>query len=521
MKAKSKIFSIIMAGKFFLPLLFLICGLSLADAHFLPKPIPKGQPVHRFWSEVFKHQFLTIDEAEKDFVISHDSNWRYDGIAYYTFKTKEAGTLPLYRFWSPVFKGHFFTINEDEKALTEKNPDWTYEGIAYYVYPENQAPGDSVPVYRLWSDVFKGHFFTTFEAERDSLAKSGKYRYEHVAFRAYPNPSINKIVGTMMSPFQDSWSHPPPYDDYKRAINEYHVKMGKYHKIVMFFSAWENNEGMYGFGRAYPDFGEKYEAGWLANQIYEAGATPMITWEPYKGGAGIFQEKYSLDRIINGTFDNYIRAYARDVRNWGKPILIRWAHEMNGDYYSWSCSLNGGDPGRYVKAFRHVRDLFRAEGAFNAYFVWSPNYASPPTVKKPCDNLDLLYPGDEYVDFIGVSAFNWGSDTSRGPGWVNIEALIDGFLNHMAKVHPNKEVIICETGTAHDRPLSSIAQWLYDTYNYIAKRGTVSAIVYFDDFAYHNPSFADFRVSTGHDWASYPLDPAITEAYKAAISNYK
>ena len=194
---------------------------------------------------------------------------------------------------------------------------------------------------------------------------------------------------------------------------------------------------------------------------------------------------------------------------------------MNGDYYPWSCTINGNNPERYVAAFRHVKDIFKEEGANNAKFMWSPNYASPPQVEAPCNDLRRLYPGDNYVDYIGVSVYNWGSDTSRGPGWKNgLQDLVDPFLNEMALEHPGKEVILAETGTSHDQPLETIQQWIAESYAYLATRGTVSAVVNFDDFAFHSADFTDFRVTGGHDWEEYPLEPLITEAHTQAIADY-
>ena len=501
--------------------LLLFC--SQGYAQFLPQSKPQGTPVHRFWSDVFKHQFVTLGEGEKNQIIENDSNWRYDGIAYYAFAKQQPGTVPLYRFWSDVFQGHFYTISESEKEATENNSDWRYEGIAFYVYPNNnKAPAQAVPIYRLWSDQdhFRGHFYTSFYEEVNSLEYSGNYRAEGVAFKAIGNPGMCKKVGAHMPPFEEHWSDNPPYDDYSQAIVDYHGVLEKHHNIIMFFSSWENGEGMFGFGKPFPRAGEPYQAAWLADQVTRAGATPLITWEPWKEFGGIEQPDYSLDAIVNGDYDAYLHRYASDVKAWGKPVLLRLMHEMNGDYYPWSCTLNNGDPSRYVAAFRHVVNVFTSEKAANAYFVWSPNYASPPAVSATCSDLDQLYPGDDYVDYIATSVYNWGSDTSRGPGWTSLEVLADDFFNAMAIAHPDKEVILAETGTAHDESLEMINQWITEAYRYLATRGTVTAVVNFDDFAFHDPSFTDFRVTVGHDWADYPLEPAITETHKAAISNY-
>lgn len=505
-------------------LLVTLMSPAWAGSAFLPRTTPEGQPVYRFWSDVFNHQFLTITEDEKNHIIANDSNWRYDGIAFYAYSYEAEGTVPLYRFWSDIFMGHFFTIDEAEKEAVINNSDWTYEGIAYYVYPDSQSLiTDVVPIHRLWSDqnYFQGHFYSSFDKEVISLDNTVNYAYEGIAFYGIASPSMCKSVGAMINPFQDNWSNPPPYDDYKQGILDYHSLMGKQHNIVMFFAGWEDDGGMYGFGSANPTrVGEEYESGWLANQITEAGATPMITWEPWKNGAGDEQPSYSLDNITYGVYDTYLIQYASDVKNWGHPILLRPMHEMNGNYYPWSCSTNGNDPTKYVAAFRHIVDIFNSVGADNASFVWSPNYASPSDVVEQCSDFTQLYPGDEYVDYIGVSVYNWGSDTSRGPGWVDLEYLIDDFLNTMAKNFPDKEVILSETGTGHDQGAVAVTQWLENMYSYLSTRGTVSAIVYFDDFAFHDSNYTDFRITTGHDWGQFALDSTITEAYKSVINYY-
>jgi len=490
--------------------------LSFSTGLWAGEPVP----VYRFFSPVFHKQFLTLDRTERDHLLAHDANWRYDGVAFYAFRQEAPGLVPVYRFWSDVYKSHFFTIDPAEKEATERNPEWRYEGIAFYVYPLEASVSGVVPVFRLWNTREGGHFYTTFPAEREVLKGEG-FRYEHEVFKVYPSYGGQKVVGVHLHPFQDSWRGSGPLNDYlRKGILPFNRETGKKHAIVMFFAAWENGEGMYSFGPRHPDYGEKYEVGWIAGQIIDAGAIPMITWEPWREGGGLDQPAYRLRRILAGDYDSYIRRFARDVRRFRAPVLIRFAHEMNGDYYPWACSLNENNPALYREAFRHVRRLFQEEGATNAYFVWSPNYASPPRVKAPCNDLEALYPGDDVVDFIGVSVYNWGSDTSRGPGWRDLDWLLRDFLDHMARYHPDKWVIVAETGCAHDRSPQEVAAWIKKAYQFLATRGNVAAVVYFNDFAYHNPGFSDFRVTTGHSWPQFPVPEEITQAYREAIRFY-
>ena len=144
------------------------------------------QSVFRFYSKRYKGHFFTIDEGEKDLLIAHNPNWKYEGVAYRAFREQVDGTVALYRFYSKRYSGHFFTIDEQEMwTVRETNPNWKYEGISFYVYPEEIA--GSVPVFRFWSKGYRHHFYTTSEEEKDDLiANNPNWKYECVAFWAMP-----------------------------------------------------------------------------------------------------------------------------------------------------------------------------------------------------------------------------------------------------------------------------------------------------------------------------------------------
>ena len=128
--------------------------------------------LYRFWSSRYKGHFYTASETERDQVINNydDDVWRYEGIAYQVFNTQVSESVPVYRFWSSRYKGHFYTASEAEKNNVINNyPDdvWKYEGIAYYTYKSEQT--DTKPVYRFWSKEYKHHFYTASEAEKNNV----------------------------------------------------------------------------------------------------------------------------------------------------------------------------------------------------------------------------------------------------------------------------------------------------------------------------------------------------------------
>ncbi len=152
----------------------------------------------------------------------------------------------------------------------------------------------------------------------------------------------------------------------------------------------------------------------LLDRVEARGALPMIGWEPWDdrapsraAGHPADQPAHALSRLVSGADDELVRTWARTLRDWRHPVAIRFAHEMNGNWYPWAEQANGNRPGDYVAAWRHVHDLFTAEGARNVLWVWSPNIGYPGSTP-----LRELWPGDGYVDWLGLV----GYDASPTPG---------------------------------------------------------------------------------------------------------
>jgi beta-mannanase len=147
------------------------------------------------------------------------------------------------------------------------------------------------------------------------------------------------------------------------------------------------------------------------NQVRRRGAIPYITWEPWSAeyeGEPSHQPNYKLTKITSGQYDTYIAQYARDLKRYGYPVFLRFAHEMNGHWYPWGGNVNGNTPAEYILAWRHVHNIFQQEGATNVLWVWAPNEPYQGELNNGSEQFAIYYPGDEYVDWVGFSAYNWG-----------------------------------------------------------------------------------------------------------------
>lgn len=305
--------------------------------------------------------------------------------------------------------------------------------------------------------------------------------------------------------------HLRPTNTYGSAISDYTRDIGYAPKIVMYFQPWRTVNGSCSTFNEYP---------FLPGAVANAGAIPMITWEPHQDGLGSNNaNKFSYASILSGAHDECINQMAREVRSFATPVMIRFAHEMNGQSNTWTGIINGNNPAGYVQVFRKVVDMFKAEGATNARFLWSPDHASPPEVAAPSNEIRNYYPGDGYVDLIGVSGYNWGNDPLRGGGWVSGEQVFKNFLQTMVRTYPGKAIMVTEIGSVPSYGTFSRSDWYSETIRYLASRPEVKGLVWFNDYAYAQTDQADFRFS---DTAGFPkVNPAEKSLMKQLIGEFQ
>lgn len=210
-----------------------------------------------------------------------------------------------------------------------------------------------------------------------------------------------------------------------------------------------------------------------ASSLRAQGITPMVTWEPWDPSVGSTnQPAYSLKAIASGAHDAYISRWASQVRDWGHPLWLRFAHEMNGNWYPWAAGVNGNSAADYVAAWRHVHDLFSLAGASNVTWVWSPNVVAPGFTA-----LDQLYPGDAYVDRLGLDGYNWGTTQSWGSTWQSPAEVFGASLAILRQLS-SLPVVIAETASAEAG--GDKAEWIRQFFVLMEQNPAVQAFVWFN-----------------------------------------
>jgi hypothetical protein len=148
------------------------------------------------------------------------------------------------------------------------------------------------------------------------------------------------------------------------------------------------------------------------------GCVPSVTLDPKVWidpnnrnpvSPDLANQKAFIGLIPSGKFDAQLDAWAQVLRDFDHPVLLRFAHEMNGDWYPYG---GGGDadgdgrpdgPEAFIRAWRYVHDRFAAAGAANLIWVFCPNGEDFPDAgwNRPF----RYYPGDAYADMISVDAY--------------------------------------------------------------------------------------------------------------------
>ena len=212
----------------------------------------------------------------------------------------------------------------------------------------------------------------------------------------------------------------------------------------------------------------------LLTSIIEKNAIPMVTWEPWASSLPISdsiedlrEEKKVFQYITKGYFDEYIREFADRLGEFNKPVYLRFAHEFDNPQYPWS-SKGNNTPEEFKAAWKHVYQIFKEEGADLVMFVWNPWKA---------EQMSEYYPGESYVDWIGITALNYGPLNNRGQE-VSFSRLYQEFHNQFYWF-TRKPVMLAEFGSLDIE--NTQEEWTRDAMNSInSEFDEISAIVIFN-----------------------------------------
>jgi mannan endo-1,4-beta-mannosidase len=275
-------------------------------------------------------------------------------------------------------------------------------------------------------------------------------------------------------------------------LDHYSAVAGKKPAFLLFYMAFSYSGKSYAFPKAFCNLARAHDA------------VPYVTWEPRDWNAADPRSKTRslLGEILEGRWDTLLDSWIAAVREYGSPLLLRFGHEMNGDWYPWSGVYNGGGnrdrwtgsaqtdgPRTYIEAYRYVFRRFHRAGVRNVIWVWSPNFESAPA--EDWNRFENYYPGKGCVDVVALDAYNWGT-ARAGSKWTSFEGIYGQFYAAAVRLCPDKPIMIGEFGCADkggDRP-----QWFRGCFQALKEKYPRTKIFTYFHMDNRRSEGIDFRI---------------------------
>ncbi|KIX10861.1 glycoside hydrolase family 26 protein [Dethiosulfatarculus sandiegensis] len=218
-------------------------------------------------------------------------------------------------------------------------------------------------------------------------------------------------------------------------------------RLVVFFMQWPEDPRKGFFPK------ESLEA------IHKAGALAVITWEPMYIDSKSNEQPVLAEQILRGEYDPYLMMFAKGAVDFGKPVIIRFGHEMNLSRYHWGTGAKDygpESPGIYKQIYRYVVSKIRACGAKNVLWAFCPNAESLPHPRwhgAKWNTAGAYYPGHGYVDILGMDGYNWGTTRNKKEHgweshWLAFASIFKELNTELRALAPDKPLIVFETGCA-------------------------------------------------------------------------
>jgi Glycosyl hydrolase family 26 len=220
----------------------------------------------------------------------------------------------------------------------------------------------------------------------------------------------------------------------------------------------------------------------FANLVDSHGSVPVIQILPYDT---------SMEQIAAGAYDSSLKTYADEAKAFGKPVILSFAPEANGDWYTWGY---GNTPAStWVAAWQHVVTVFKQQGATNVTWMWTMNSAyggSGP--------VSDYWPGSAYVGIVGVDGYY---DTTAE----TFQSLFGTTIDQIREF-ASKPILISETAIGPDAGASEVAPLFAG-----AKADGLMGFIWFDQAQDDGIDHQDWRLQD---------NPSILAAFRNAVKAY-
>ena len=209
------------------------------------------------------------------------------------------------------------------------------------------------------------------------------------------------------------------------------------------FSAIKTGDGIYPAWKSWLDQGNR-------NMVHSVAMIPHYgpdgTWATKKGTDA--EVSAALANGAAGTYDSHWVAFAQNIVAAGLgSAIIRLGWEFNGGWYAWRA---GANPTAWVAYWKRIVDIIRtyapnilidwnASGSTNSFFIRNGSGTNVGT-------LESVYPGNSYVDIIGVDMYDQHASRTKVNAWNQVTSPALENWRVMA-INKGKPLSIPEWGT--------------------------------------------------------------------------
>jgi len=205
-------------------------------------------------------------------------------------------------------------------------------------------------------------------------------------------------------------------------------------------------------------------------QAYARGAVVTFDWHiigqnsssfTIQGNESLLQDILQNRNGARAWFYGEMDKVIAIVENIEFPIIFRPLHEMNGKWFWW----HSDDAADFKTLWKMFVDYFRGKNVHNVIYCWAPNYVQNEDYFK-------YYPGDDYVDVLGLDAYEPGAAMSHAELFTVMMQMVD-YATVSGKI-----AAFTETGNRSAYPDQRPRFWTQDVLNPINGNAKVRQIAW-------------------------------------------
>jgi hypothetical protein len=207
----------------------------------------------------------------------------------------------------------------------------------------------------------------------------------------------------------------------------------------------------------------------LFEHIWQQGFVPHMFWQP-NFGASDGEAQRVTKAVTNGEYDDQLESWASALAEWlrrpadepDRRAYISLGPEFNGDWVPWAIPTPEATPESYAGMWERTHEIVMSNQVGRDHLQW---VLSANNVSSAKIDLSACYPGDDYVDWLGVTGYNW----NRWGGWKTPAEIFDRMIDNLREISDRPLAVSefgcsvdCEEGYCPDRK----DQWIHEAYDY-------------------------------------------------------